>query len=35
MTLPFYIAANLSGKELVDILYEKAKQQHHFRNHKI
>jgi hypothetical protein len=27
-TLPFYIAANLSGKELVDILYEKARQQH-------
>lgn len=28
MTLPFYVAANLSGKELVDILYEKAKQQY-------
>ena len=28
MTLPFYVAANLSGKELVDILFEKAKQQY-------
>jgi len=28
MTLPFYVAANLSGRALVDILYEKAKQQY-------
>ena len=28
MTLPFYIAANLSGKDLVEILYAKAKQKH-------
>ena len=28
MTLPFYVAANLSGKELIDMLHEKAKPQY-------
>lgn len=28
MTLPFYVAANLSGKELIDILYGKTKRQY-------